>query len=166
MRWFLERVWTRVLEREPKVRLRLVGNGSIDGGWDRYPNVDALGWVDNVGPEMATWALSIVPIFTGGGTRIKVAEAFSRRCPVVATTFGACGYGVRHGEEVLLADTNEDFADSVRRLLSSPQLGFALAERAWTRYRQEWTWEAQADRVEEVVRQILNQSPKSGTESH
>ena len=64
--------------------------------------------------------LTIVPIKVGAGTRVKVAEGFARKCPIVATTIGAFGYDVNNGEEILLADRADDFASACLVLLSNP----------------------------------------------
>jgi hypothetical protein len=44
----------------------------------------------------------VVPLLSGGGTRIKILEAFSRLCPVVATPVGAHGIEVTGGKHLLL----------------------------------------------------------------
>ena len=41
----------------------------------------------------------------GAGSRVKVAEAFSRRCPVVSTPVGVYGYNVENERELLIADS-------------------------------------------------------------
>ncbi len=81
----------------------------------------------------------IVPIKFGGGTRVKIAEGFARKCPVVSATIGAFGYGVRNGDELLLADRADDFASACVRLLRNPQLGEALSEKAHRLFLQQWT---------------------------
>ena len=153
--WFVEKVWPRVLEKLPAARLRVAGTGSEKENWPCARNVDALGFLNDTEDEMATWSASIVPLFVGGGTRIKIAESFSRQCPVVATTLGAYGYDVADGRELWLADTPEEFASKCLLALTNPAQGEALAMRAWEKFLQQWTWDAQADRVAEVVNSVL-----------
>ena len=66
---------------------------------------------------MASMRVMIAPIFSGGGMRIKILEAMALGRPVVATTAGAAGIDVRHGENILIADDAESFADAVTELL-------------------------------------------------
>ena len=94
LRWFIQRVWPTILREVPLARLRLVGMGTETGYAESSKNIDGLGWVADVEREMATWSLMAVPILTGGGTRIKTAEALSRKCPVVSTSLGTFGYDV------------------------------------------------------------------------
>jgi glycosyltransferase involved in cell wall biosynthesis len=80
----------------------------------------------------------VVPLRAGGGTRVKLLEAFAHRRPVVSTTIGAEGIEARHEADILLADTAEELAVCCARLLTDAELASALAERAFrlaaTRY--------------------------------
>jgi glycosyltransferase involved in cell wall biosynthesis len=149
--WFVKNVWPLILEKIPAATLRLVGTGTDKENWPAKKNIEPLGFVADGAGEMATWSLSIVPVLTGGGTRIKIAEAFSRRCPVVATPLGAYGYEVADGRELLLAETPAAFAERCLKILNDATLGAALAENAWQKFLRHWTWEAQADRVTAAV---------------
>ena len=155
IQWFLERVWPQILQARPEAQLRLVGEGSDNDIGRGRPNVDGLGWIADTESEIATWSLAVVPIFHGGGTRLKIAAAFSRKCPVVATTVGAYGYEVFHGRELLIADTPGDFAVNCLELLANPSAAEAMAERAWRKFLQNWTWDSFAGRVARVVDSVL-----------
>ncbi|MGA3090305.1 MAG: glycosyltransferase family 4 protein [Terriglobales bacterium] len=160
-RWFIRDVWPMVKREFPGAQLRLVGRGS-DGYWKRLgPDIVGLGWLEDPGDEIATWSAMIVPIRVGGGTRVKVAEGFARRCPVVATTIGVFGYEVQDGKEFLLADRADDFAAACIRLLRNPHLREALAERAYERFLERWTWDSFQDTVGEAVHQCLTKNDAS-----
>jgi polysaccharide biosynthesis protein PslH len=155
--WFIKEVWPEVKRSHPTARLRLVGSGT-DRLSDMGPDIDGLGWVSDTAPEMASWSLSIVPIRVGGGTRIKTAESFSRKCPVVSTSLGVYGYDVTSGSEILLADQPGDFAKACNAILGNPALGDRLADHAWQRYTERWTWSAIKPRVEAAVEHGLRLS--------
>jgi glycosyltransferase involved in cell wall biosynthesis len=155
VRWFLESVWPLVLGRIPDARLRLAGGGSEQEIWKPFQNVDCLGWISDVEGEMATWSLAIVPLFVGGGTRIKIAEAFSRKCPVVSTKLGAYGYDVLDGRELSLADASEEFAAKCVRILKNPDEGRFMAENAWQKFLANWTWDSIGGQVAKTVESIL-----------
>jgi len=155
MWWFVQNIWPQVLKKNPAARLRLVGTGSREQCWPTGRNIEPLGWLGDVESEMATWSLAVVPIRTGGGTRVKIAEAFSRRCPAVSTSLGAYGYEVVDGQDIFIADTVEDFADRCRQILANPAVGNQLAENAWKKFIERWTWDAQAGRVAAVVESVL-----------
>jgi polysaccharide biosynthesis protein PslH len=155
VRWFLDQVWPRLLGHFPSARLRLVGEASDEQNWKR-PNVDTLGFLPDLGPEMAGWSLAVVPIFAGAGTRIKIADAFSRKCPVVSTPLGAHGYDVRDGRELFIGGNPAEFLSRCVRILERPAVGDVLADNAWRKFREKWTWNAHAERLSEIVGTVLN----------
>src|SRR5690348_14131424 len=152
--WFLRDVWPAVKRQLPSIQWGVVGR---DTGYlsTLGASVAGLGWLEDAAEEIATWSAMIVPIRFGAGTRVKMAEGFARKCPIVATTIGAFGFGVRDGEECLLADDSGGFASACVRLVRDPQLGREIAKRAHQRFLQEWTWDAQEEKVRAVVRECL-----------
>ncbi|MDH4445186.1 MAG: glycosyltransferase family 4 protein [Akkermansiaceae bacterium] len=154
MRWFLRYVWPRLVASFPELTLRIVGKYSDSPEWVNCRNVDGLGWIPELDDEIATWALTIVPIFEGGGTRIKVSTAFSRKCPVVSTQLGVYGYDVTNGNEVLIADSVVDFEGACQRVLEDHAFGDQLAGLAWDRFKCNWTWAANSSCLAEMVEVI------------
>lgn len=154
VRWFLEHCWPLVKQQVPEARLRLVGRGgeALAAG---HADVDALGFVPDAAAEVASWAAMIVPVRTGAGTRVKIAEAFSRRCPVVATPLGAFGYDVESGRELLLGETAAEFVAACVRVIREPELASVLAERAWRLFERELTWEAIQPSVVAAAQTVL-----------
>ncbi len=161
MRWFLERVWPLVRAKIPEVRLRLVGRDTDGPLRPVAPDVDALGWVDDPADEIATWSAMVIPIHFGGGTRIKVADAFSRKCPVVSTEFGAHGYGAKNGVQMRLARDPAGFAQACVELLQDPLEGAAMAERAWHDFLARWTWDAVTPKVWTAAEDCLRRNGHS-----
>jgi glycosyltransferase involved in cell wall biosynthesis len=155
IQWFIDKVWPVVKSRCPRARLRLVGDGTDGLAATNREGIDGLGWVHDSHAEIATWSLTIVPIRFGGGTRIKIAEAFSRKCPVVSTRPGAFGYDLRSGEELLLADDPAAFAGACLSILTNQELGEQIAERAWKKYAANWTWPAIGPKVAAAVEHCL-----------
>lgn len=149
--WFARDVWPKIKQEFPLAQLRLVGRESHGHLTKLGPDIVGLGWLEDPGPEIASWSAMIVPIKVGSGTRVKVAEGFARGCPIVATTIGAFGYDSNHGKEILLADEADDFAAACILLLKNPELGEALAENAYKRFLEKWQWESFEATVGDVV---------------
>lgn len=139
MQWFLREIFPLILSRVPEARLTITGDHA-NLPLPPTKNVTLTGFVEDVRPLVgAAWA-SLAPIRLGGGTRLKILEAMALRSPVIATSKGAEGLDVRHGEHLLLADSPEAFADATVRLLTSPQLRHDLAERAYHLMEQKYDW--------------------------
>jgi glycosyltransferase involved in cell wall biosynthesis len=164
--WFIQKVWPRIKRVVGDARLRLVGKESDKDLPTMGRDIDGLGYVDDPGEEIATWSAMIVPVKTGGGTRIKIAEAFSRRCPVVSTTYGAFGYNISDGEELLLADTEDDFGRACVRLLTDRAFAESLSAQGWKRFQREWTWDSIAESVAVAVKECRNASRIEAANGH
>lgn len=125
---------------------------------DAIPEVRVVGEVEETGSWFARAEAMIVPLHFGGGTRIKILEAFSSGCPVVSTTFGARGLGVADREELLLADSAEDFAAACLEATSRPELRDELTRRAAERVACDYDCEA----LERYMRAVLDQCSDNG----
>lgn len=155
IRWFVDNCWQQIKDNVPEARLRLVGLGSDGPLKPLGPDIDGLGWLSDPSDEIRSWSLMVVPIRVGGGTRVKIAQGFSQKCPIVSTPLGACGYPVQDGRELYIARSSEEFSDACIKLIREPETAAQLAERAWSQFLERWTWEAIAPRVSAAVEDCL-----------
>jgi glycosyltransferase involved in cell wall biosynthesis len=116
------------------VRVEIVGGGGSDAvrRLAELPGVTLRGHVPDVAPFYAAADVAVAPLRAGGGTRIKILEAFAHRVPVVSTSIGAEGLEAVPGQHLLVADDAAGFAAACLRLAREPRLGAELAERAHT----------------------------------
>ncbi len=142
LQWFVQNCWPRIRSEVPRVRLRLVGPGSDGPYKTALPEADGLGWLPDPGKEICTWSAMVAPIRMGAGTRVKVAQAFSLKCPLVSTSLGAFGYRPVDGHNMYLADSAGAFADACVRAIREPENASQMAQRAWHEFLENWTWDA------------------------
>jgi len=116
--------------------LRVVGPGTPRWLAQRLrtePGVRAYGHVASVEPFLATATAMLVPIRAGGKTRIKILEALAHRVPVVSTSHGAFGLGLKHDLHLHIADTATDFVEGCISVGSDPErwtaAGLAASQR-------------------------------------
>ena len=95
----------------------------------RQPGIEVIDSPPDVG-HYAEADIAIVPIRSGGGTQIKILEAFSYGVPVVSTTIGAEGIDAEPGREILIADDAEDMAEQCVALIEEPDRREAIAAAA------------------------------------
>jgi polysaccharide biosynthesis protein PslH len=155
--WFIRTVWPLVHAQRPDARLRVVGKIPPTADYLYAPGIEALGFVPDAAAEMNQWCAMVVPLRIGGGTRIKILEAFSRRCPVVSTTLGAYGLGTRSGHELLIGDEPQSLADQCLAMLEQPERGEPLSAAAWTLFTTRFTWPKIGEQVEQAVAATLDQ---------
>lgn len=115
------------------VSFEIVGGGASP----RLRKIAADTGVSMAGPVPAvaacyeSAAAVVVPLRAGGGTRIKILEAFSYQRPVVSTSIGAEGLAVRDGREILIADTAAGFAHACVSLVTNRELRELLSKNAF-----------------------------------
>jgi len=126
------------------VEVTVVGPGASAHLSDvaRNAGVHLAGAVPNVAPAYQAADTVIVPIRAGGGTRIKILEAFAYGCPVVASTLGAEGIDARPEEHLLIADTPQSFAGCCLRLMQDRLLRERLVANALALLRRSYSPEA------------------------
>jgi GT2 family glycosyltransferase/glycosyltransferase involved in cell wall biosynthesis len=128
--WLAGEILPRIRERAPDVPLTIVGPhppeavAALAG-----PGVAVTGWVPDTAPFLDAARVSVAPLRFGAGMKGKIGEALGRGLPVVTTSVGAEGMGLRHEESALIADTPEAFADCVLRLHADPFLWASLSRR-------------------------------------
>lgn len=130
--FFLEQIWPIVHGRLPASSLHLIGRNP---GPDRarlasHPGVVCQGHVPDIRPHMGSARCSIVPLRIGGGTRLKILDAWAMGKAVVSTTIGCEGLEVRNGENILVRDDPRDFADAVSEVLGNDPLRARLEHNA------------------------------------
>ena len=110
-------VTVAIVGRNPSVRLRAAGARA---------NIRITGTVDDVRPFIDEGTVYVVPLLTGGGTRLKIFEALSMGKAVVSTSVGAEGLPLVNGQHYLCADGAEEFARATVSLLADPRRRKAL----------------------------------------
>jgi glycosyltransferase involved in cell wall biosynthesis len=120
---FVRESWPRVLCRLPAARLRIAGPSapaSLHDLASAVPGVELLGFVDDLTAELRRAGAVVVPIWSGGGTRIKVLEALAAARPVVGTSLGVEQIGFADGVHGLVADSDDGLAEKLCAVLDDP----------------------------------------------
>lgn len=139
MVWFVGEVFPLILERVPDAHLIITGDHA-DLPLPSTRNVTLAGYVDDIKSLVASCTVSIAPLLSGGGTRLKILEAMALGTPVVATSKGAEGLDARAGEQLLIADSAGDFAESTVRLLREAGLRQQIAVNSQKLVREKYDW--------------------------
>lgn len=129
--WFLDNCWEKISARVPDATFIVAGKNMPE----RYKKVNArnvmiIPSVPNGREFYHQHDIMVVPLLSGSGLRIKIIEGMAYGKPIVSTSIGAEGIRVSSGKNILIADSPDDFADSVIKLLTEPELKNSLASEA------------------------------------
>ncbi len=139
-RWFAEAILPIIRERVPQARFLAVGRQPPESFRQAADFIEAPGYVDEPGPFWARSQVFVVPLRAGGGMRVKILDAWAQGVPVVSTTIGAEGLVFRAGEDILIGDTPEAFAEAVVSVLSNANLAQRLAAGGRANVEQHYDW--------------------------
>ncbi|MGL4554935.1 MAG: glycosyltransferase, partial [Gemmataceae bacterium] len=164
---FLARsVLPAVQAKHPGARLLVIGRDPP--AWlvalNSLPGVEVRGGVPDVVPFLREAHALVVPLESGGGTRLKILEAFAAGLPVVSTPVGCEGLGVTHGIHLLVAE-RPALAAAVLSLVDSPALGPALAERSRDFVRARFDWSMVGEAACSALHGVLSLRRGAATEA-
>jgi glycosyltransferase involved in cell wall biosynthesis/O-antigen/teichoic acid export membrane protein len=149
-------IFPLVRERHPGSSLRIVGDNPPrrlrEAAGD---GVMVTGRVPDLIPYVERAAVVAAPIRLGGGMRVKVLEALAAGKAVVASSLAVEGLDVRDHDQLLVAETDEEFADGIARVLADRELRVRLGERARSWARENLTWDASVAAHERLYERLL-----------
>jgi len=149
--FFANQIWPQVRSRLAGAELTIVGSnpGPAVLALGELPGVKVAGMVPDVRPFYRGALAAVVPLRTGGGTRLKILEAMAAGVPVVSTPLGAEGLEVVAGENLLLADSADakGWADRLVSLADSPALRQQLIEAGLRLVGSRYDWEIQGAKL-------------------
>ena len=148
---------------EPDVEIWMVGRNpppSLIRLVEGDPKVHVTGRVEDVRPFMSRGSIYVLPMRTGSGTRLKVLEAMASGKAIVSTPVGAEGLPVKNGENIVLAESPQEFAKAVVSLIRNRATRRQFEMNARAVAESGLSWRAAAERLEEAVLATLTDSAK------
>jgi polysaccharide biosynthesis protein PslH len=135
------RIFPSVRARVPDTTVQLVGREASESLRHLTgQSIHIASDVEDVVSYLHSCDAFVVPLRSGGGTRLKVLEAMAAGIPVVSTRFGVAGLAVRDGEHALLADTPAELAAAASRLIEDHALAESLSRAARELVEQRYDW--------------------------
>lgn len=117
VQWFLNKIWMRIHEEFPNLKLYLAGRNMPIDALPELPNVIYVGEVDNAIDFMRSKSVMIVPLLSAGGIRVKIIEGMAMQKAVISTTLGAEGIECTHGQNILLADSPDQWLEAITEVV-------------------------------------------------
>lgn len=129
--WFLTNVWNDVIEKFPEAKLNLAGkNMPRELLEHKQKNVNIVGEVADANQFINQNEIMVVPLFSGSGMRIKIIEGMALQKLVIATQIAAEGISYTDKQNIVIANTKEEFTDSILLYLNNIEQQKQIAENA------------------------------------
>ena len=139
--WLVSKVIPTVLEEEPCVKLYIVGKDPTDEVRNlANDHIIVTGTVESVENYYNQAMIAVLPIFEGGGVKTKLIEAASYAMPIVSTTFGIKGTSFGKDNEIIIADTEDDFAKGILKCISDSKIRDEMRRKVYSNFIKLYTW--------------------------
>ncbi len=151
-------IWPEIKKKIRDAKLWIVG---------RYPTNDILRYASDsieITSDIADIRdaynqsdILLAPIYGPGGTRYKILEAMATGIPVVTTSTGIEGLGVKHGVEAYIGDNPKDLASGTVRLLTDAKLYQYLVSNGRRLVEENFNWKIIARNLDKIYRNAINE---------
>ncbi|EAZ88210.1 glycosyltransferase family 4 protein [Crocosphaera chwakensis] len=155
----IEKIYPQVKQQYPDTKLLLVGrnsNSQMRQASQQDPDIIVTGSVPDVRPYLAAASVMVVPLQTGGGTRLKILEALASGCPVISTSKGAEGIKIQDRVHLLIKETPEDIIKGIVEIWTNSSFKISLKEKGCQLVKSQYSWEAITPNIEKVIVKLLN----------
>lgn len=153
VRWFVEEVLPLVRRQLPEVRFHCIGADPPAEivALAQRPGVTLHGHVPDIDTYMDGCRIGLAPLRYGAGVKGKVNLSMAHGQPVVATSAAVEGMHLRDGQDVLVGDSAQAYADAVVRLYTDESLWRTLSSHGLDNIREHFSMDA----ARGVVRRLL-----------
>jgi glycosyltransferase involved in cell wall biosynthesis len=154
LRWFVGEVLPLIWKARPATTLDIVGKkptAEVVRLAEGEPRSRVSGNVPDVRPYLWESKVSVVPLFAGSGTRLKIYEAMAAGAPVVSTRIGAEGLRYHEEEDILIGDPPELFARQCLRLLDDEPARRRISAAARQMVTSHFDWSSVAKRFHDIL---------------
>lgn len=157
LEWFLKEVFPLVLAEESDVEIHIAGRNTPQNIFDlQSKNVIIHGEVEDAKAFLNNYPISVVPLLSGSGMRVKILEAMALGRVVVSTSIGAEGILAKNSEEIFIEDDELSFAKTIINLLQNPDTLSTVHHSARSFIENHFDQDKNAWKVKEVFENLLN----------
>ena len=122
LKWFLEKVWLPIHTKYPMLEFHIAGRNTPQWVFDKAGNgVIVHGEVEDAKAFILAYPITVVPLLSGSGMRVKILETMALGRLVITTSIGLEGIGAAHQKEVVIGDTSSEFIGLLESYLASPK---------------------------------------------
>lgn len=156
LNWFLSKTWPLIHEKFPDVVLHVAGRNTPNSLLNLdLPNVVIHGEVPDAAEFVGKHSAMIVPLFSGSGMRVKILEGMALSKTIITTSLGMEGIDARNREQILVANTPEEFVDAIGFCHENPGKIDQIGRNACTYVSKKFDNRKMASRLYEIYEKLV-----------
>lgn len=159
MHYFIESIWPLLTKKVPDCALHIVGNNPPDSIVKKSykdSRIHVHGFVDDVRTYMEKAAVYICPIRDGGGTKLKLLDAFSMKKAVISHPIACEGINAQPDRDVFFAETPNEFVEKISMLFANAELRQATGKNARKMVSSFYSYESIGRKLSEMYEQLYS----------
>jgi polysaccharide biosynthesis protein PslH len=155
--WLCNEILPVLQRNHPDLAVRIIGKNPSPQVLElaKRRGVEVTGTVSDIRPHVAGALALVVPLRSGGGTRLKILEAMALARPVIATSVGAEGLEVTPGKDILIADDVQQFVEHVEFLMRSTEAPASLGTAGRRLVLEKYDWRKCLSGLEDLYGRLL-----------
>jgi polysaccharide biosynthesis protein PslH len=158
MQFFLRECWRQLRKRVPDATMDIAGSNPPEDLIRlarSLPGVTVHGYLPDVRPLIDSSAVFVCPIRDGGGTKLKILDAFAMRKCTVAHPIACEGIDVTAGKDVVLASTPEEFVNQICRLFANERERVGIGTAARQLVENRYSFREMGERLQATIEDIV-----------
>jgi sugar transferase (PEP-CTERM/EpsH1 system associated) len=150
---FCRDVWPLLKSRRPAMKMSIVGADPTPTmrALGELPGITVTGSVPDVRPHVRASALMVAPLGIARGTQNKILEAMAMGVPVVTSRLAAGGVDAEPNSHFLVADSPEEVAQAVFRIIENRTERDRLAVAGRDRMLSHHAWPRSMQRLDAII---------------
>ena len=112
--------------------------------------IEVSGWIEDIRTAYQDGKIFVAPLFTGSGQQNKIIEAMALGIPCITTSLVNNAIGAKPNEEILIADSAEEFAGQILDLSTNPELQKKLSHNGREFVKNNISWKRSVELLESL----------------
>ncbi|HXH19751.1 MAG TPA: glycosyltransferase family 4 protein [Chitinophagales bacterium] len=155
MSWFLETAWKQLCKMYPRLKFHIAGR-KMPEKFFRMQNENLI-VADAVAEPvrfMRTKDIMVVPLLSGSGIRVKIIEGMALGKAIIATSIAAAGIDYTDGENILIADTPDEFMKKISWCIENREMLSKIGNKARKLIEEKYSMETVSSLLDEFYRKF------------
>lgn len=122
--YFVKNIWPIICKYNDSIKLKIVGRNPDKTiiELEKDKRISVLGFVEDERDVIEKSMALLVPLQIGGGSRLKILTAMSMGKVVISTSKGAEGINCKHNNNIIIANTTQEFAKQIIAVVSNENI--------------------------------------------
>lgn len=151
--YLVNKIMPLVWAKQPAVRLLISGASPHHRVLAlRSEKIIVSGWVNDIRENYAQSKILVAPMQISIGLQNKLLEAMAMQIPCITSTLANNALGAKHNEQILVADTPEQYAQSIFELLQNEAKAKQIAMNGYHFVINNFNWQGTTAMLEQLFK--------------